>query len=735
MPVVSSILLVAALVLAAILGPQTRPWTWGPSLVFLGLASLAAIPGWWKKQKAFADWKPVTFAILTIAWFAWKTWTSPVHELGLADLSLLTAATGSFVVARKISNSCPARDTLAWGIALLLLANLSVIIMQLRTPGFSPVFGTQEAQKQVTGFFGHYNPGANFLIATSVFVGSLALFGSYRWWFRLAWSFLALAGLAAVVMTGSRGGVLGAAVSSSVLAVLALVHGKRTNARWFGPTIIAFPAIIILSGAFLFYGWLSAQGTRGLAESLSALFDNTSRLNMLGIAASCVALHPFSGGGARSFSWECFRFLDGKNHGDLITHKPEFVHNEVLQTATDYGLIGAGLLGVLFVTLIVGTTFRIAFDEDHPRSGNLPGAWRIGAIASLIGILTQSCFSFVFHLLPCVILLGVFLGFLSTPRNQPHSWKTTFSGIQIALLSLSCSLLLIPIGLQGSQLSLILWPVSFGQSGKFSKEARMDALTEAINISPSAELYQQRATTIRSTSPDDTEAPSKEDLERAIHDYGEAARLHPFDPAPRINRANLLSVLRRNTEAEQDFRTAIHLQGGMEPAFHGHLLLTLHYERIGARQLRDGETADAVTTLRQATREIENSIDQMHWLNHEMRKTRVNMYENLGVAQEAAGDLSGAIDTYDFAAPLPFGSHLHYRAAMVIGKMASKEWSNRRPSEALSLFIQAQKRLQQSHNQIPKGITPAQQKEYYKYLNDSIKFLKGARITPAELTD
>ncbi len=121
----------------------------------------------------------------------------------------------------------------------------------------------------------------------------------------------------------------------------------------------------------------------------------------------------------------------------------------------------------------------------------------------------------------------------------------------------------------------------------------------------------------------------------------------------------------------------------------------------------------------------------MHWITADMREPRVAIHESLGTAREAVGDREAALESYDFAATLPGGNRAHYRAGVLIGKNAVEAWSNRKPSEALRLFIEARKRIGQAGNSLPEGVTPDERAEYIGYLDRSIAFLKSAKVVPA----
>jgi hypothetical protein len=729
-PAVSSIFLVVALVLAVVVGPQTRPWTWGPAMLALGLSVLAALPTVWRRGKNPADFGLLALGAITAGWFAWRAWISPVVELGQADLLLVCAAAGVFLSIRAIAGNPAAERVLAWGIALLLAANLVVIAKQVVDPDYLPVFKSKPG-KWPSGFFGHYNEAANYLIASSVLVAAAALYGRHATATRILWALIAIAGLAGVWYTRSRGGIFGAAVACGVFAVVAMMIGKRKSVRWFAPALIAIPVIGLGIGMFLFMGWSEAQELRFAGTGVEAMMDNNCRLYFLGLAASCVWAHPLAGGGSRSFSWECFRFADPKVQADTITHKPEFVHNELVQSATDYGLVGFGLLVGLLGAFALAAILRVLF-EEHPQQPDARDAWRLGALAALAGMLVQSCFSFVFHLLPGLLLLGICLGMMSRSGDKPAGNLTPGSRVLLTVAMVFCAILLIPAGWKGTQVTRILWPTHFSKLATDSAESRVESLTAAIRIWPQAAFYQERAAAFQTLAGQEDSPDFARNAEIAISDYAEASRLHPFEPVFAVNRANLLSQLKRDAEAEDWYAKAISLQGGMEPSFRGHFSLANHYWRKSLSLFDPLKPEPAHASIELAAEQIEIAVKKMHWIIADMREPRVNIHESLGAFREAVGDREGALESYNFATTLPGGTRAHYRAGVMIGKTALEEWSKRRPAEAMKHFLEARKRIAQAGGNLPYGVTPSQSVEFIHYLDQQIALLKAAKVQPAE---
>ena len=692
-------------------------------MLALGISVAAAWPGVWKRSRLTADFGMLAFGTLVAGWYAWRAWNSPVVELGMADLMLLAGVVGSFTCVRAIEGNAAAERILIWGIALLLAANVGVVGKQVIDPSFTPVFRLRAAEFP-SGFYAQYNEAANYLIASSLLVAAAALFGRYRSATRILWSVIALGGLAAVYFTRSRGGILGAAIGIGAFTAMALMIGQRRKARWFAPALMAIPVIGLAIVGFLYNGWLASQELRNVTSGISEIMDNNSRLFLLGIALSCIGLHPLVGGGSRSYSWESFQFFEKQLQGDIITHLPEQVHNELVQAATDYGLIGAGLLIGLLGALVVAAVVRILFSEP---SGDRDSSdvWRLGGLAALAGMFVQSCFSFVFHLFPGVMLLGICLAAMSRPAatRGGRPWVLG-SKILLSIAAAAAVIVLVPWGWKGSQVTGVLWSSYFSKEPITSDESKTDGLTEAIHLWPQSPFFMERAAIFQAAA---AEGGANEAAERAVRDYEQAEQFHPYDPGPAINRANSLSQLQRDAEAEKAYELAIRLQGGMEPAFRSHFSLANHLLRKGQRQFKAEGTSATLASLEAAAAEMEKSVEMMHWLIPDMNDSRVAIHESLGAAREANGDYQGALRAYDFAATLTNGARVNYRAAVVVRKMADVLWKSRHPSEALGYFIEAKRRINLT-GETPADVTPSQRLEYLAYLEKMIVFLTGAKV-------
>lgn len=733
----TSILLVFALILAVVIGPNVEQTMWGPALLALSAACFSALVSLWRSKSTPSHLGLTLLGLVTCIWITWRALTSPVAEWAQADLLLLASAVCSFICIKSISGDPLAEKILRYGIALLLLANVIVMGMQVADPAFRVIYGNGSTFKFAAGFYPQYNHCANFLIGASLLTLGSACFSPDRRWMRIALAIIGMLGLGAIGFTQSRGGMLGAAVGMSVFCTGVLLIGYRKKTKWFPLAAIAFPIIGLTIAIVLMFSWQNAQEIRsapfGGSSTISAMMDNRSRLEILGLAASCISLHPLLGGGSRSFSWECLQVWNSKDVGVRGT-TPEFAHNEWVQAITDYGLIGGGLIAVVLFSIVIGACLRLIFNHDRNDQQCLD-AWRLGGVAALAGVCTQACFSFVFHMLPDVMLLGIFLAMASshsktlsgTPKRLQQSILTVVLGASV--------LLFLPAGIKGSMLSLTTITRIYGkQAQKQTPAQKIEALDQAIAIWPMASLYHRRASQHQKLAQPGNGETQIRYANLAVADYKAALRLNPMHGESLINLANTLSHLQETDEAGQIYERLIRFQGGLETVYHGHYYYALHWQKKGIRQMADSKVDAAIESLKQAVYHVDQVYDLLGhvFMSAKDRSLQISCHEMLGMLFEAKGQNEEAMVCYERAAAMhsQSGRRIYLRSAILIAKEANALWFNRQPEKALGLFIQAYQRAQQTYGQLPEGITESQRNAFYQKLKNAIKILQDAKIAP-----
>jgi tetratricopeptide (TPR) repeat protein len=175
----------------------------------------------------------------------------------------------------------------------------------------------------------------------------------------------------------------------------------RRKVAWAGGALVAATVLapLLITGAWHLGSWAVAGRAGG---------DN-GRLEFTSMALELIAEKPITGGGSRSFffnsikKWNVTQLYEGS--GDI-----QYVHNEYLQAAVDYGLVGLALLLLLLgIAMFRGVAFIAVSGKDKGGDAGLA----LGAMAALCGMGVQAFFSFVYHVLPDIMLMGCCVGLLA----------------------------------------------------------------------------------------------------------------------------------------------------------------------------------------------------------------------------------------------------------------------------------------------------------------------------------
>jgi hypothetical protein len=203
-----------------------------------------------------------------------------------------------------------------------------------------------------------------------------------------------------VYLSHSRGAWLGLGCGTVLVILGWLINLRRTKASWAGLALViaAVLAPLLVTGAWRLGQQAVADRTNG----------DSGRLEFASIAVDLIQEKPLWGGGSRSYYFDSFAKWNPSElwigSGDI-----QYVHNEYLQAAVDYGLVGFVLLaGVMVLVFFRGVAMMSIGDAKSSGERGIA----LGCMASLAGMGVQAFFSFVYHVLPDVILMGACIGWL-----------------------------------------------------------------------------------------------------------------------------------------------------------------------------------------------------------------------------------------------------------------------------------------------------------------------------------
>jgi O-antigen ligase len=208
--------------------------------------------------------------------------------------------------------------------------------------------------------------------------------------------------IGALILSGSRGGIVCFAFEVGVLALLA-----RTRKGLEGATLIAVAFVGLASLAFI--AWLGAgKAIERFSNTRIGDVTLSRRASMFHGAEHIFFDHPVKGVGLGTII-TVFPGYDRGYDGLVVDH----VHNDYIEALAETGILG-GLCGIAFLCLL----FRGAQRSFVAEQGHFSLALHAGAIAAVCGILLHSFVDFNLHI-PSNALLFLLQAYLATSAPLP----------------------------------------------------------------------------------------------------------------------------------------------------------------------------------------------------------------------------------------------------------------------------------------------------------------------------
>ena len=215
---------------------------------------------------------------------------------------------------------------------------------------------------------------------------------------------LTIVPVGALVLSGSRGGIIGFALELCVLAVLA-----RTRRAGEGPRMIALATVALAALAVV--AWIGAGKAVQRFSTARQDLTMSRRSSMVRGAAGVFFAHPIKGAGLGTLVAVYPRY-ETLYDGYVVQH----VHNDYMEALAETGVAG-GLCGLAFLWLLYREA-RKGFEAERSHFGR---GLRAGAIAAVVGLLLHSFIDFNLHI-PSNALLFLLQAFLAT--SDPISPET-----------------------------------------------------------------------------------------------------------------------------------------------------------------------------------------------------------------------------------------------------------------------------------------------------------------------
>lgn len=241
-------------------------------------------------------------------------------------------------------------------------------------------------------------------LALAVPLGLLFAGAVKRDWFAL-YAFAVLIMTTALVMTGSRGGVLSLAAEILFLIAMTSIVRRRerrdsaqvNNGRR-AALLVRFALKVVLGFALfstaIYFG--GDELVRHIADASASNDVSTGRMQFWRGAWEVIKHHPITGAGLGAFGVAYTRYDTSSGVMRL-----EQAHNDYLQILADAGMIG-GALGLSFIIALYLAGFQRLGSSDQFRRGVA-----LGALAGCTAVLVHSFFDFTLHITSNALLFLV----------------------------------------------------------------------------------------------------------------------------------------------------------------------------------------------------------------------------------------------------------------------------------------------------------------------------------------
>jgi O-antigen ligase len=378
---------------------------WSQSVLEIGAGILFL---WWalvvfRDPEASIQWNPLIWPILgviTIGLLQLFVGVTPYRYFTQLELLRFGAYLILFFLSVQAFRSRSDLKKLAWFLILLCFGvSLFGIAQHFTSEG--PIYWVRplRAGGDPFGPYVNRNHFAGFVELTLPIALAMLVFrGIQRDVYPLV-GLLAIVPAGALILSGSRGGIVSFAFEIAVLWLLARTRTSPDRPRFVGIAIVVFAAVALIV-------WLgAAKALERFASLHIGEVTMSRRVSMIRGAAHIFKDHPIDGAGLGALVAVYPRYetlYDGK----LVDH----VHNDYIEMLAETGLLG-GICGLAFLWIL----FRQARICYAAEQGHFSRALHAGAMAGLCGILLHTFVDFNLHIPSNSLLFLVMAHLASTP--------------------------------------------------------------------------------------------------------------------------------------------------------------------------------------------------------------------------------------------------------------------------------------------------------------------------------
>lgn len=466
-------------------------------------------------------------------------------------------------------------------IGILALINVAIAVHQVTFPTNQSVFyGDVAVKGMAIGLYAHYNHLANFLLLAAFLSLGMAISDGRPSPIRIFSWLVFVACFGGLILTQSRGGILAAIAALFVAVGLWLLTLWRRKVSW-APHLTLGLVVLMPVLAFAAYQF----GRQAVFERGT---NDGGRWAMSRAAMELVLKEPIFGHGSRAYSYQCWDPVIWQASGMRHDYAdPVFVHNELLQAACDYGLVGLTL-----VLLVIGATFFrglviVAIAQEDRQSEQSDSGAVMGGLIAMTAMMVQSVFSFVFHTFPDVIIFALCMGYITQQiwplddlsQSRKISWlpwlmRLTHASVVIGACLMFWRLAVVWLIVDCPLVNRVKTPLQQEQAWLRASYWLNDfRIHQALGLSYASALPRDVAS---------GQMQQTRRLAEAYDQFCEVEKRHPWEYISILNQALMLDDLGRYDQAEPIFQRALVIFSRREIVYRAHYYYMRHLTRRAA---------------------------------------------------------------------------------------------------------------------------------------------------------
>ena len=503
-------------------------------------------------------WPPICWAVLAFTTYAvGRYFTADVEFLARQELiKVLVYATLFFAVLNNLHRQ---ETTQIVALALIFLAmaiSLYAVFQFLTTSDYAlHLLKPEGYRKRGSGTFMNPNHLAGYLEMILPLALAFTLTGRFELLMKVFLAYATLAIFAGLCSTISRGGWLAAAVS---LAVFFFWLWREPDYR--KRALIVLATLIVVFAAFL---WKAEIGPERRERITVAAQVEDMRFRLWQPALGIWKDHLWFGVGPAHFD---YRFRQYRPADPGLQRRPDRVHNDYLNTLTDWGLVGGMLVlscwAAFYYQVFRGWKFVQRSQNDLGARRSNRSAFVAGGAIGLLAILVHSLWDYNMHVPANAILAVTLLAIVASHYrfSSERYWHTVRWPLRVP----ATAVLLAGLAFLGSQAwkrsNESYWLVR-SRRAEVNSDAELNALQQAFRAeSRNFETALRIGGVYRDRSKQGLEG-YKEVARQGIEWFNKSIELNPYDPHGFIGSGQCWDQIEDHAAAAAAFKQAAAIDG------------------------------------------------------------------------------------------------------------------------------------------------------------------------------